>query len=39
MPTLARLKKIPLFKDLTNDELKKVSKMTKEITVKKGEGV
>lgn len=37
MPTLARLKKISLFKDLTNDELKKVSKLIKEKTFGKGE--
>jgi len=37
MPTLARLKKISLFKDLTNDELKKVSKLIKEKTIRKGE--
>ncbi len=37
MPTLARLKKISLFKDLSNDELKKVSKLFKEKTVRKGE--
>jgi len=36
MPTLARLKKISLFKDLSNDELKKVSKLFKEKTVRKG---
>jgi len=36
MPTLARLKKISLFKDLTNDELKKVSKLIKEKSVRKG---
>ncbi len=36
MPTLARLKKISLFKDLTNDELKKVSKLVKEKSLKKG---
>ena len=37
MPTLARLKKISLFKDLTNDELKKVSKLIQEKTLGKGE--
>ena len=36
MPTLARLKKISLFKDLTNDELKKVSKLFKEKSFRKG---
>ena len=36
MPTLARLKKIALFKDLTNDELKKVSKLFKEKSFRKG---
>jgi CRP-like cAMP-binding protein len=36
MPTLARLKKISLFKDLTNDELKKVSRLIKEKSVRKG---
>ncbi len=37
MPTLERLKKISLFRDLTNDELKKVSKIIREATFKKGE--
>lgn len=37
MPTLARLKKISLFKDLTNDELKKVQAIIKEATFKKGD--
>lgn len=37
MPTLARLKKISLFKDLTNDELKKVQSIIKEATFKKGD--
>jgi CRP/FNR family transcriptional regulator len=36
MATLARLKKIPLFSDLTNDDLKKLSKIIKETTFKKG---
>lgn len=36
MPTLARLKKISLFKDLTNDELKKVTKLFKEKSFRKG---
>ena len=36
MPTLARLKKISLFRDLTNDELKKVSKLIKEKSFRKG---
>lgn len=35
MPTLARLKQISLFKDLTNDELKKVQSIIKEATFKK----
>lgn len=35
MPTLDRLKKISLFKDLTSDELKKVSKLIKEKSVRK----
>jgi len=37
MATLARLKKISLFKDLTNDELKKVKSIIKEATFKKGD--
>jgi CRP/FNR family transcriptional regulator len=36
MPTLARIKKISLFKDLTNDELKKVSKIIKTSSYRKG---
>jgi len=36
MPTIERLKKIPLFKDLTNDELRKVAKIIKEVTYRKG---
>ena len=36
MPTLARLKQISLFKDLSNDELKKVSKIIKVATYRKG---
>ena len=36
MATIARLKKISLFKDLTNDELKKVSRLIKESTFRKG---
>ncbi len=39
MPTLARLKKIALFKDLTDDELKKFSKIIKDATFKKGEKI
>lgn len=37
MATLARLKKISLFKDLTNDELKKVKAIIKEATFRKGD--
>jgi len=36
MPTVERLKKITLFKDLSKSELKKVSKIIKEITFRKG---
>jgi CRP-like cAMP-binding protein len=37
MATLARLKKISLFNDLTNDELKKVKSIIKESTFRKGD--
>lgn len=36
MTALDRLRKISIFKDLTNEELKKVSKITKEATFRKG---
>lgn len=36
MPTLQRLKEISLFKDLSNDELKKVKNIIKELTFRKG---
>ena len=39
MPTIARLKKITLFKDLTNDELKKVKPIIKELSFRKGDRV
>jgi CRP-like cAMP-binding protein len=37
MPTLERLKKISIFRNLTNDELKKVQAMIKESSFRKGE--
>jgi CRP-like cAMP-binding protein len=37
MPTLARLKTISLFKDLSNDELKKVKTIIKELSFRKGD--
>lgn len=37
MPTLSQLKKITLFKDLSNEELKKVSRIIREATYRKGD--
>lgn len=36
MPTLSQLKKLSLFKDLSDDELNKVSKIIRKVTYKKG---
>jgi CRP/FNR family transcriptional regulator len=39
MPTLSQLQKVSLFKDLSDEELKKVSKIIKKVTFRKGKKI